>query len=127
MSKRKQVSVSLSGEDLLKFSEIVEWLRNRSVETKEAEILRITLRNYHKTLVKKGLEVVEKPSLEVDASLQYSDSVPENVMKKIDDLVKQGHSSSREAFIDDALRRAILHGEKMGKRESKEEELEKSI
>jgi len=55
--------VTLSGRDLERYSDVVEWLKNNDLEPADAEILRMALRNYHKNKIKKELgEAIDEHS-----------------------------------------------------------------
>ena len=58
--KRKLISVSLSGKDLTKFDDITKYLKSKRIIPKEAEILKMALREYHEKIKKELGEALEK-------------------------------------------------------------------
>lgn len=55
MAKSKQIMVTLSGKDLTTFDKTVNWLKEKNIEIKEAEVMRVALRGYYKLEIIKEL------------------------------------------------------------------------
>lgn len=66
MTERKLVNVTLSGDDLKMFKGTIKSLEKMNVNVADAEVLRIALRSYFKSVARKNLDETDLGGIKLD-------------------------------------------------------------
>ena len=63
MTKTKKIMVSLTKDDLLKFNTIAKYLKEKHIQPKDSELMKMALREYYDTIKKELVETYKERDL----------------------------------------------------------------